>query len=386
MNKTVKFLLVISVLLVSFLNVSSHKLSAKTLNDLYAELATLEDEVSNTQSSIDSTTESIESNRQAIEDATQDIADKQDEIDNNQDEIYALEDEKDAKDEDIRDLLVYYQTNNTVNAELEFFFNADSLTDSIHRENTVDFLTGKSNDKINEFIDIQEDLTLKNEELATDIDDLVQMQADFEAQIAEYELSLNDLNQYKVGAAEKVTDMKNTISYYEGLGCKADEDLEACKERTSTVVPNSSGFVSPMEAGYITSNFGWRGGGYHAGLDMAGSNTTIYAAAPGIVGARGYDGSRGNYVYIHHTINGQRYSTAYFHMSGGAYVSIGQQVTTTTALGNMGNTGYSFGAHLHFEILVNWYGLTGYNSSLARNPRNYLSYPAVGQYWSGRNR
>ncbi|MFV0425071.1 MAG: murein hydrolase activator EnvC family protein [Bacilli bacterium] len=372
--------------IVSCFAVIDNDMSAKTLNDLYSELSALESEVTNTKTSIAETEQNIENNKAAIEQAATDISTKQTEIIDNQTEINTLEGEKDTKKEEIKDLLVYYQTNNTINAEISFVVDAQSLTDSIHRETTVDILTEKSNGKIDEFIAIQEDLETKNENLVSDISELENMQAKFETAIAEYEVTLNDLSEYQVSAADEVGDMKNTISYYEGLGCKKTEDLEVCKNRTSNVVPNSSGFVSPMNSGYISSEMGWRWGAMHAGLDMFSGDTRILAAAPGIVGAIGYDGSRGNYVYVHHTINGQRYSTAYFHMSSSAYVSMGQQVDVNTQLGNMGNTGNSTGAHLHFEILVDWYGLTGYNTSLARNPRNYLSYPAIGVYWSGRNR
>lgn len=386
MKNFAKLIIIFAILVFSNFYVVNRDIHAQTLDDLYDELALLEQEVEDAKTSIDDTNASIQANEEAIAAATETIATKQEEIDTNQAEIYVLEEEKEQKDEDIRDLLIYYQTNNTTNEELSFVVNADSLTDSIHRENVVDSLTSKSSDKINEFIAIQESLTTKNEELATDIEELYTLQDNLTNQIAEYELTIDDLNKYQVGAAEKVTDLKNTIAYYEGLGCGASEDLEACKERNKAVVPNASGFVSPMEDGYITSNFGWRWGRIHAGIDMSGSSTAIFAAAPGIVGAVGFDKSRGNYVYVHHTINGARYSTAYFHMSSSAYVSVGDNVDVNTQLGNMGNTGNSSGPHLHFEILVDWYGLTGYNSSLARNPRNFLSYPAVMVYWSGRNR
>ncbi len=52
---------------------------------------------------------------------------------------------------------------------------------------------------------------------------------------------------------------------------------------------------------------------------------------------------------IAHSINGQTYTTVYAHLSSrsvgdGAVVSKGQQI------GLMGNTGDSYGQHLHFEL------------------------------------
>lgn len=386
MKNFIKVTIIASLLIVSSFVYNGRELSAQTLGGLYAELDKLQGQVSATESNIASTKNNIETHKQAIITATADIEKKQVEISDNQTEIYDLEEEKKAKHSEIQDLLVYYQMHNIANDEISFVVSADSLTSTIHREYTVDALTSKNDSKIGEFIQIQDQLTEKNATLETDIKSLETMQVEFEKKIEAYKIELDDLSEYSVGAKEKVADMQNTIAYYKNLGCTTDEDLERCKERTNNVVPNSSGFVSPMNSGVVTSEFGWRWGALHAGLDLSGSDTAVLAAAPGTVGAVGYDGSRGNYVYIHHVINGQRYSTAYFHLASRGYVSIGQMVNTSTQLGTMGNTGNSTGAHLHFEVLVNWYGLTGYNTSYARNPRNYLSYPAVGVWWSGRSR
>lgn len=59
-------------------------------------------------------------------------------------------------------------------------------------------------------------------------------------------------------------------------------------------------------------------------------------------------GSYGNYVRIKHP-NG--YYTLYAHLKyGSVTVSKGQRVSRGQVIGYMGNTGHSFGAHLHFEV------------------------------------
>ncbi|GAA1468935.1 M23 family metallopeptidase [Microbacterium thalassium] len=88
----------------------------------------------------------------------------------------------------------------------------------------------------------------------------------------------------------------------------------------------------------------------HQGYDMAqGCGSTIYAAGPGeVITAGNYQGY-GNAVRIDH---GEGLVTLYGHMQWGSLrVVVGQQVTAGTPVGAEGNTGKSFGCHLHFEVL-----------------------------------
>ena len=65
-------------------------------------------------------------------------------------------------------------------------------------------------------------------------------------------------------------------------------------------------------------------------------------------------------VIIVHNVNGRLVFSQYAHLSGYA-VSSGQDVSVGQTIGYMGNTGYSFGCHLHLEMSED-YGWN-YNSS-----------------------
>ncbi|MEG2069912.1 MAG: M23 family metallopeptidase, partial [Bacteroidales bacterium] len=115
--------------------------------------------------------------------------------------------------------------------------------------------------------------------------------------------------------------------------------------------------IRPLKNMYsITSGFGRR---YHpilktlrphTGIDIAAPRgTPIYATADGVVSREDAGSGYGTTVIINH---GYSYQTLYAHMSKKA-VKPGQKVTRGQLIGYVGNTGLSFGPHLHYEVLKN---------------------------------
>jgi murein DD-endopeptidase MepM/ murein hydrolase activator NlpD len=105
----------------------------------------------------------------------------------------------------------------------------------------------------------------------------------------------------------------------------------------------------------VTSPYGYRSLGNHRGIDISGANASgslVVAGASGVVTEAGWStGGYGNYVMIDH---GNGVETLYAHMlDNSLMVSAGDYVTKGQAIGRVGNTGYSFGAHLHFEVRIN---------------------------------
>ncbi len=106
-------------------------------------------------------------------------------------------------------------------------------------------------------------------------------------------------------------------------------------------------FVSPVP-GIVTSRYGYRKGRYHNGIDLnLRTGDTVKAAFSGRVRyAKWNDGGFGNLVIIRHH-NGLE--TFYAHLSK-HLVAPDQEVKAGEPIGLGGNTGRSFGAHLHFEV------------------------------------
>ena len=114
----------------------------------------------------------------------------------------------------------------------------------------------------------------------------------------------------------------------------------------------------PLEFSRISSNFGrrlhpihksWRS---HNGTDFAApTGTPVKAASNGTVNFVGNQRGYGNIVILRHQ---GRYESAYAHLNGFASnLRKGDRVRQGDVIGYVGSTGWSTGAHLHYEIRVN---------------------------------
>lgn len=120
--------------------------------------------------------------------------------------------------------------------------------------------------------------------------------------------------------------------------------------------PGTGVYVWPLN-GPITSGFGWRRlsgrPDWHAGVDIAAPiGTAMRAAGGGVVVFAAARGGYGRLIVIDHGQHGGRnLATAYAHLSRFA-VRVGQTVEAGEVIGYVGNTGFSTGPHLHFEVHI----------------------------------
>ena len=125
----------------------------------------------------------------------------------------------------------------------------------------------------------------------------------------------------------------------------------------------------PTEGGFYSSNFGWRIdpftglNAFHEGVDfMAEAGTPVLAAAGGVVIFAGVHPQYGNMIEIDH---GNDLVTRYAHTSK-LLVKVGDVVLRGGRIAEVGNTGRSTGAHLHFEVR---------HRGVAQNPARFLRMP-----------
>jgi murein DD-endopeptidase MepM/ murein hydrolase activator NlpD len=199
-----------------------------------------------------------------------------------------------------------------------------------------------------------EQIEAARDQIAAREHDLAQARASVEARRAELEATRADrrrtLDRVEVEADHFGADVK-------ALQQKIAEEIT----QASSVAPlpagpaaggvSSSGLIWPVE-GVITSGFGPRWGSFHPGIDIGvPEGTPIRAAASGTVvllQSESESGGYGNYTCIDH---GGGLSTCYAHQTEFA-TSLGASVSQGEVIGYVGNTGFSTGPHLHFEVRI----------------------------------
>lgn len=133
------------------------------------------------------------------------------------------------------------------------------------------------------------------------------------------------------------------------LSAAVDEIIQkGTKEPPS---PIGTGEFSIPTSGSLSSRFGSRWGRRHTGVDLAAATgTNIYAADNGTVIYSAYnDGGYGYLIQIDH---GNGLVTYYGHCSE-LLVPAGTVVAKGDLIAKVGNTGRSYGSHLHFEVREN---------------------------------
>jgi murein DD-endopeptidase MepM/ murein hydrolase activator NlpD len=162
----------------------------------------------------------------------------------------------------------------------------------------------------------------------------------------------------KAAALSKVRDDRKSLQSHvddlEAASNKIAGQLNQVQQSGDFPIRQGSGSMIWPVNGPITGAFGeQRPGHIHAGIDIAaGIGTPIHAADDGrvvLMQGVGASGGYGNYTCVQHSAS---LSTCYAHQSQFG-TSLGASVNKGQVIGLVGNTGHSFGAHLHFEVRVN---------------------------------
>ncbi|MEU8074556.1 M23 family metallopeptidase [Catellatospora citrea] len=176
------------------------------------------------------------------------------------------------------------------------------------------------------------------------------------------------------GAGAAIDDAKDDPATLAALVPGEETDRTASGERanrdhrqmSTSINQAPDAWVLPLRNYNLTSRFGVRWGRLHQGLDLAGlpEGTPYMAVRAGTVVQAGWNGGYGNSVIIDH---GGGVQTLYGHSSK-VLVKTGQQVHAGDVIALLGNTGHSFGTHLHLEVHVD---------GVAQNPLTWFKKKGV---------
>ena len=369
---------------------------AKTLQDLYNQLANLQAQFNENKNKRDLTQTEINKLNNEIVNISDTIEKTRDEIKVTEQDIENSKVKIEEKKVETDGLLQFLQITNGGNIYLEYLFDAENYTDFIYRYEVVKQLTNYNSDLIDELEILILELQDKEKELEEKNIKLENNRKELSKRVSTLTNNLSNFKAEGVDIEKDIASLKKEIKIYEDRGCTRTQDLSTC-----IVTVNAYGWKYPLARGCVTSEYtgfnkrtDWNGAvsGHHAiDLDCVGEGTPVYAAADGVVTRiDNFETCGGRTVFILHRINGKQYTTEYMHLlryADGLYVH--QVVTDNTIIGYVG--GYSTakghggkdecttGAHLHFGMAE---GDSAYSfNSHSFNPREIFSFPKL--VWNG---
>lgn len=376
MNKSIRILLII---LLTFILLPIN-VNAKTLGELKSQYENLQKQYNDKKNQIQYTESEITSAKARIESIYGELAQANKEIQNINSEISRLNSEILKKDNELKELMKFFQISQGESTYLEYIFSADSITDFIYRISVTEQLS-KYNDKlINDMHAMIEENNKNIEKLHKKEESLKKLQNELAEKVQVLGKEKAALDDEEADIEAEIKDSLTIINYYKNAGCTDDQDISDCARGQ---LPVGTKFWRPTDSGFMQSKWNLdplSGGGfrYHAGVDISNNGgTKIYSISDGkvivvnhyYVPMQGY----GKYIIIQHNINGKIYTSLYGHLSG-INVKAGDIVTKDTVIGYMGNTGHSFGNHLHLNICLGESSCQSLSQTV--DPRNYINFPA----------
>ena len=254
---------------------------------------------------------------------------------------------------------VRYMVEHDSTSQLAILLASDSFADFLNRWEIVQQISVRDEKLFEELQAIRDNVTVEKQELEATQAEAIETKALMDANKAE----LDAQHASKVKALQKAEAEKAAANKAYADMIEKEEDLMEQYKKAAAQLASQSTYVGgkfmwplPAANNVITCKYGYRTHPVtkkyklHTGIDLrASTGTKVYAANKGTVTTSGYSSAWGNYIIINH---GGGYTTLYAHLSR-RNVSKGATVKQGDVIGLSGNTGYSTGPHLHFEINKN---------------------------------
>ena len=369
--------------------------SAKTLGDLKNEYNALEQAYQEKQAEINNNQNEQYNTRSRIDSIYGEISAAEAEIEELNKKIMELKLKIEEKDTQIKSIMKYYQVSNGESELLEYLFSAKSITDFIYRATVTEQLSRYNSNLITEMHELISESKKSIEALHEKEESLKKLQEELRGKLYLLQMEEQNLSDEEDSIEKDIEASKSIIQFYIDSGCDESDDISVCANEQ---LPVGTRFWRPLESGYMTSTWysdWWDVPGgtcrSHAGVDIgAPTGTPVYSISDGkvVYAEYGYNGGYGNKIVIQHYINGQNYTSLYGHLSG-INVNVGDIVTKDSVIGFVGNTGNSYGSHLHLNLCIGLdtscvsYWQTTDPGAYINFPPNHTSYYDRTSYYSG---
>ena len=391
MRKIFKILIVLAILLVPTI-----KGYAITLGEYEDKLAKYKAELEENQNKINKTTGEINSANNEINNLKNEVVELSKEVEVLNDEIDKYNVEIKEKIQNSKELIEYLEVSSKGNLYLEYVFDATSINDLIYRSATVEEIIEYNNKTIEELNKMINDNKIREQNIAKRKEEITKIENNLNNKIASLGQTKATLTIGAVTIEKELKSFDEKVRYYKSKGCKSSDVIGVdCAVEISTY-----GFRRPTETGYVTQNQS----ATHRGLDIGskrGTKEKIYPVGDGTIEElyKDYYGALCVRMSHKNAKDGKWYTSFYCHLSSfSPNIYAGKKVTTNEYLGYMGNTGYSFGNHLHIELIpcrylvdsncFNWTSYVNYAKKVFNsgyNQRNVVSYPnGLYNAWSTR--
>jgi len=156
---------ILLIVVISLFVIPCSSVSAKSIKDFRAQIASLKEKKAKEQAKGKEVQDKIDQSKARIDETTRKIAQARKDQESTRKEIQELDESIKGKEQEIKDLLSFYQISDNDNFYLKFIFGADSFQDLIYRFSVAEQLTKANDDLVLEM----NDLIKKNEQKVKDL-------------------------------------------------------------------------------------------------------------------------------------------------------------------------------------------------------------------------
>ena len=327
--------------------------------EVEAELASIRGDLGRAQEQVELAQEQVLLCEQQVGAGRELLARYDQELEDNQREVAGLEEREAGQLEEFYQQVRWMEETGGA-SYLSILFGARSFADLLDYAMLVTDIMEYSDRIVTELRETQAELETARQALQASRSQQAQAQAELEDQLSELEARRAQAAALLAEIAASESEYAQRAAQLAAEEAEAEQALKDAEERWAAQIAAleaaSGEWYWPVPGYYgITSYFGLRDlygtRDNHTGTDIGvPQGVEIHAAQAGVVTLSRYNSSYGNYCIISH---GNGYATLYAHQSQLPLVKAGDTVSKGQVIGYVGNTGNSYGAHLHFELRVN---------------------------------